>query len=422
LGVRIVTNCKVCNNTTKQVIDIGAMPIANGFLTKDKFDQEHFFNLAALFCPSCKMFQLAEQPDPKLMFHDHYAFFSSTSKKMAEHFEKMATSYKREFINDSTDAFVVELGSNDGIMLRHFAKDGIKHLGIEPSSNVADVARQNGVTTISEFFGEEIARQVFEEYGKADIISAANVMCHIPDLASVGAGVRLLLKEKGVFVFEDPYLGDMIQKTSYDQIYDEHVYIFSIQSVSHAFAPYGLEVFHVEPQPTHGGSMRYHLCLKGQHAVRDSVRHQIKIEENLGLGDFETYDRFKNLCEKNRDDLVSLLKQIKAEGKRVVGYAATSKSTTVLNYCNIGPDLVEYIADTTPLKQGKFSPGVHIPIKPYDDFKTDSPDYAILFAWNHAQEIFAKEQDFLKKGGKWIFFVPTVKVSGIEEAALNHVA
>lgn len=403
-------NCRICINKSTPIISYGKMPIANGFLKQEDFKKEYFFELATAFCPSCKMFQLIEQPDPQMMFHENYAFFSSTSKKMAEHFEKMANSYLSELIPNPNESFVVELGSNDGIMLRHFSKAGIKHLGIEPSSNVADIARKNGVNTISEFFGEETAKRVLHEYGKADIISAANVMCHIPDLHSVGKGVNVLLKEKGVFVFEDPYLGDVVQKTSYDQIYDEHVYIFSVQSVANAFAPYDLEVFHVEPQITHGGSMRYCLGRKGNHTIQESVDCQLKIEQDLGLGELQTYERFKLACEKSKHDFVKLLKQIKDNNKRVVGYAATSKSTTILNYCGVGSELIEYICDTTPIKQNKYSPGMHIPIKSYDYFKNDNPDYAVLFAWNHAQEIFEKEEEFMQRGGKWILFVPEVKI------------
>jgi len=414
--------CRICSEQYIPVISFGPMPIANAFLSENQFDQEYFFELATAFCPACKMFQLIDQPDPKMMFHDHYAFFSSTSKKMAEHFEKMAHHYLTDFISNSKDAFVVELGSNDGIMLKHFAKAGIKHLGIEPSSNVAKVAKKNGVSTVSEFFGEETAQKIEKEYGKADIISAANVLCHIPDLASVGKGIDILLKDKGIFVFEDPYLGDVIQKTSYDQIYDEHVYLFSVQSVHRAFAPYGLEIFHVDPQITHGGSMRYYLCRKGTYEVRESVVKQINYEDRLDLQHPETYTQFARNCEKSKQDLITLLRKLKADGARVIGYAATSKSTTVLNYCGIGPDLIDYICDTTPLKQGKFSPGMHIPIKPYENYQNDNPDYAILFAWNHAQEIFAKEKDFVARGGQWIVFVPEVKVLAPTESLIQHVA
>lgn len=406
----MVNKCRVCSSETKPVISYGKMPLANAFLKPEQFDSEYFFELAVSYCPDCNMFQLVEQPDPAMMFHEEYAFFSGTSKAMGQHFENKAKSHMAEFIKDKDDAFVVELGSNDGIMLKHFADQGIKHLGIEPSGNVAEVARQNGVETIVEFFGEETAQSVAGKYGKADIISAANVMCHIPDLHSVGKGVDILLKDDGVFEFEDPYLGSMIEKTSYDQIYDEHVYIFSVNSVENAFAPYGLEVFHVTPLETHGGSMRYHLCRKGAHEIRESVAAQKKYEQEMGLDTFETYKRFAQQCEQNKKDLVALLQDLKNQGKRVVGYAATSKSTTILNYCGIGPELIECIYDTTPIKQGKFSPGMHIPVKSFEDFYDNPPDYAVLFAWNHAKEIFARETAYSDSDSCWITFCPAVKV------------
>lgn len=414
--------CRLCSVLCVPIISFGSMPIANGFLGPSQFDKEYFFELATAICPMCKLFQLINQPDPKMMFHENYAFFSGSSRKMADHFKEMASTYFAEFISDPKSAFVVELGSNDGIMLRHFANKGVKHLGIEPSANVAETARQNGVNTITQFFGEETAREVLSKHGKADIISAANVMCHIPDLLSVGRGVDILLKERGIFVFEDPYLGDVIQKTSYDQVYDEHVYIFSVQSIAHVFSSFGLEIFHVEPQATHGGSMRYYLCRNGSQPVRDSVRKQIAFEEIMELDKIETYQKFAQNCEKSKQEFITLLKKIKEEGKRAVGYAATSKSTTVLNYCDVGPELIDYICDTTPLKQGKFSPGMHIPIKSYEAFKEDNPDYAVLFAWNHAQEIFEKEKDFIAAGGQWIVFVPEVKVLTLNESCASNAA
>jgi methylation protein EvaC len=236
----------------------------------------------------------------------------------------------------------------------------------------------------------------------------------------VGKGIEKLLKETGVFIFEDPYLGDMVKKIAYDQIYDEHVYIFSTHSVIRAFSQHGLEVFHVEPQITHGGSMRYYLCHKGMHDIQKSVDKQLAFELSIGLNKIETYEKFSKNCENSKNQLLDLLKKLKSEGKRVVGYAATSKSTTVLNYCGIGSDLIEYICDTTPLKQGKYSPGMHIPIKSYDFFKKDKPDYAVLFAWNHSSEIFEKEKDYLAQGGKWICFVPKVEILCAHDGALTY--
>ncbi len=401
--------CLVCQAPIEPFISFGQTPIANGFLTPEQFASEYFFELAVGFCSSCHMVQLLDQPDRERMFHENYAFFSSTSTRMAEHFKAFAD-FVRETYCDPVDPFVVEMGSNDGIMLRNFASRGLRHLGIEPSANVAEVARKNGVRTTCEFFDEQVADRLGAENGPADAICAANVMCHIPYLHSVMAGVGRLLKPKGVLIFEDPYLGDIVEKTSYDQIYDEHAFYFSVTSLTNLFDRHGFEIVDVLPQATHGGSMRYIVARKGAHAPSAAVWAQRATERALGLGNAETYRALAANIERSRDALIALLRKLKAEGKRVVGYAATSKSTTVINYCDITSDLVEFISDTTPIKQGKFSPGRHIPVRPYEAFKASYPDYALLFGWNHADEILAKEQAFREAGGQWIVYVPEVGV------------
>jgi methylation protein EvaC len=344
------------------------------------------------------------------MFHSNYAFFSSTSNYMKTHFATFAKLVMDRVFTGRKDPFVVELGSNDGIMMRNFKEAGIRHLGVEPSSNVADVARAQGINTISEFFNKELAEKIVAQYGHADAVLSANVMCHIPDLPSVAEGIRHLLKADGVLMFEDPYLGDMIEKTSYDQIYDEHVYVFSATSVANAFGRHGLELIDVMPQITHGGSMRYVLAPKGSHKVSPAVAAQLKKEEDLGLSTMAAYQRFKTNCETSKRELVALLEDVRAKGKRVTGYGATSKSTTVMNYCGIDGRHIEFISDTTPIKQGKLTPGSHIPVKPYDAFTSNYPDYAVLFAWNHGTEIREKEAAFRDAGGKWILFVPKVGI------------
>lgn len=388
----------------------GRMPIANGFLQPSEVASEYFFELAPAFCEACNMFQIVEQPDADKMFHANYAFYSSTSRYMQAHFERYANFVLGEVLNTRQHPFVVELGSNDGIMLRHFHDKGVRHLGIEPSANVAQVARERGIESISKFFNPALADEIVVEHGHADAILAANVMCHIPDINGVGAGVQRLLKPDGVFIFEDPYLGDMIAKTSYDQIYDEHVFIFSATSVKRAFAAHGLELVDVMSQVTHGGSMRYVFASKGSRPVAPRVEEQLAKERAQGLDRAETYRRFKENCEKSRAGLMQMLETMRREGKRVVGYGATSKSTTVTNYCGITPAHVEFISDTTPIKQGKLSPGVHIPVKPYAEFEKKYPDCALLFAWNHAAEIREKEQSFIAAGGQWLVYVPEVKI------------
>jgi methylation protein EvaC len=235
-------------------------------------------------------------------------------------------------------------------------------------------------------------------------------MCHIPNLQSVVAGIKILLKPNGLLIFEDPYLGDIVEKKSYDQIYDEHVFYFSVKSISHLVEQHGLEVVDVIPQSVHGGSMRYMVAHKGTRTVSETVARQLATEEVLGLHLPETYYSLRQAIEQSRNDLVRLLHDLRRKNKRVVGYGATSKSTTVINYCGITSELVEFISDTTPIKQGKFSPGAHIPVRPYEEFVTNYPDYALLFAWNHAAEIMAKEKNFCRAGGKWLVYVPRVEV------------
>lgn len=404
-----MSKCKVCDLSVEPFVSFGKMPIANGFLMPQQFDTEYFFELSVGFCPRCKMVQLMEQPKQEMMFHENYAFFSSTSNRMATHFKEFADFIKKNYLK-SKDPFVAEIGSNDGIMLTNFASAGIRHLGVEPSANVAEVARSKGINSISKFFDEALANEIVAEYGQADAFLAANCMCHIPYLHSIAEGVRLLLKPEGLLAFEDPYMGDIIEKTSYDQIYDEHAFYFSVASVGYLFGKHGMEVFDVMPQDVHGGSMRYLVGHKGAHRVSEKVRAQCAKEESIGLGKPETYDRLRKNIEHSRDELMKTLKNVKRQGKRVVGYAATSKSTTVINYCGIMTDLVEYISDTTPIKQGKFSPGAHIPVRSYEEFKGNYPEYSLLFGWNHAVEIMAKEQAFKAAGGKWIVYVPEVKV------------
>ena len=403
------SRCLICNSPMEPLMNFGKMPLANGFLRPDQFAEEYFFDLKVGSCPNCTMVQLTETVDREKMFHDHYPYFSSTSARMAVHFKEFAGTVKGTYLK-SPDPFVVEIGSNDGIMLQHFAKAGIRHLGVEPSANVAQVAIDKGIKTVCEFFDEDLARQLVAEHGQADAFLGANVMCHIPYLHSIVAGIKLLLKPKGVLMFEDPYLGDIVEKTSYDQIYDEHAFYFSVTSIRYLFEQHGLEVVDVVPQNVHGGSMRYIVAHKGAYQVSDRLIVQQNKEKALGLHKPEAYSTLARNIERSRDELMTLLHDRKNKGKRIVGYGATSKSTTVINYCGITPDLVEFISDTTPAKQGKFSPGAHIPIRPYREFVANYPDYALLFAWNHSEEIMAKEQKFRDAGGKWIVYVPKVGV------------
>ena len=405
----MIYSCRICGTDLEPFMSFGEMPIANGFLTPAEFKSEYFFELKPGFCESCSTLQILEQPNPERMFHENYAFFSRTSKRMAIHFESYANWVKKNYLT-SDNPFVVEIGSNDGLMMEFFAKDNIRQLGVEPSGNVAKKSREHGVETLCSFFNLDAAKKIVSEKGFADALIAANVMCHIPNLNGVAQGADHLLTPDGVLIFEEPYLGDMIESTAYDQIYDEHVFIFSARSVQNIFDRYNFELIDVKRQPTHGGSMRYVLARKGKWPVSLDVKKQLKYEDNKGLHLKSTYEVFREKCEESRTNLVNILKQQKEEGRRIVGYAATSKSTTVLNYCNIGTELIEYISDTTPIKHGKYSPGMHIPIRPYEALNDGYPDGFLLFAWNHKDEIMEKESSFLQSGGEWITYIPQVDI------------
>jgi methylation protein EvaC len=295
-------------------------------------------------------------------------------------------------------------------MLQCFKTAGMRCVGVEPSTNVADVARERGLDVVNAFFDRQAAAAIREQYGAAAAIVAANAICHVADFHALAAGVRDLLGDEGWFVFEDPYLGDMIEQHAYDQIYDEHVFMWSATSVAGAITPHGMELIDVQPQRTHGGSMRYYCAIAGRKQPSPAVHALIARERERGLTAPVTFDRFRSACEHARRDVRELLTSLHGDGKRVAGYAATSKSTTVLNYCGIDRSLIQFIVDTTKIKQGTVTPGTHIPVRPTEEFRTARPDYAVLFAWNHAREIVAKEKAFTDAGGRWISFVPKVVI------------
>ncbi len=402
-------NCLICKTEFEPFVDFGQMPIANDFSKNKNNVNDYRFPMKVGFCSDCYMVQLVEQPDREKMFHDNYAFFASTSSYMVEHFKVFCESIiNRQSLEK--DSLVVELGSNDGIMLQHFMANNIGCLGVEPSINVANAARNKGIEVVSDFFDKELAESILKTHKKADAILGANVFCHIPYIHSVYEGVKTLLSDEGIFVFEDPYIGDVIEKTSFDQIYDEHVFLYSALSVKQLASMHELELIDIEPQVTHGGSMRYFIAHKGAEEVSERVKNLLLKEKELGLDKATSYSNFSMNIDQIKKDLINLLKDLSNKGKKVVAYGATSKSTTVTNYFGITPDLVDSIFDTTPTKHFTFSPGVKIPVLPYEKFRESNPDYVLLFAWNHAIEIFEKEKDYMNDGKKWITYIPEVRI------------
>ena len=396
-------NCKITNKQIKPFMSFGKMPIANGFLKKEDFNKEFFFDLEVGFSDKISLFQLKDHPTPKQMFNNKYPFFSGSSEFMKIHFAEYANYIKKNYLK--TGSKIIEIGSNDGTCLKNFKDNNYEYIGFEPSSNVAKVANKNRINTLNNFFGLQSIDLIKNFKGKTDVIYAANVICHVPDLNNLIKTVDKLLSKNGVFIFEEPYLGSMFQKTSYDQIYDEHIFMFSATSVKKIFNLFDMDLINLIKQSTHGGSMRYVIARKGNHNIENNVNLILNEEKLKNLDNINACLEFKNNCENSKYKLNKLLKKLKDDGKKIAGYAATSKSTTILNYCKIDNNIIDFICDTTEEKIGKYSPGMHIPIVPVDHFRNNNPDVAFLFAWNHKEEIFGKEKKFTNNNGKWISHV-----------------
>ena len=390
--------CKVTKKKLKPFMSFGKMPIANGFLEKKDFKKEYFFKMEVGFSKDISLFQLNNHPQPKMMFNKDYPFFTGSSKAMTVHFKKYADWLKKNYLKNKK--ILIEIGSNDGTFLQNFKRDKIFSIGIEPSTNVANISKRMGINTKNCFFNYNNVRKMKKIHKKTDIICAANAICHIPNIIDLIKAVDFLLGKKGLFIFEEPYLGSMYEKNSYDQIYDEHIFMFSATSIKKVFAKYNFELLDIIPQKTHGGSMRYVVGRKNSSKVSKNVKKILRKERNKNIDNIKGCLNFKKNCEISKKNLIAKLSFFKKRNYKIAGYAATSKSTTILNYCNISTNYIDYICDTTKEKIGKYSPGTHIPIVSMDYFKKNIPDRIFLFAWNHKKEILKKEKK-LRNKNKW---------------------
>ena len=391
--------CKITGKKLKPFMSFGKMPIANGFLNKKDFKKEFFFEMEVGFSKDISLFQLNEHPKPTLMFNKNYPFFTGSSKGMIEHFKQYADWIKNNYFKNVKN--LIEIGSNDGTFLKNFNSKKVNSIGIEPSKNVANVAKKNGIKTINSFFNYRNISKLKNLQNNTDIICAANAICHVPKLKDLIKGVDFLLSENGLFIFEEPYLGSMYKKVSYDQIYDEHIFMFSVSSIKKIFKLFNFDLIDVLPQTTHGGSMRYVVARNNSRKIKKNVQKYLEYEKKNNIDSKKGCLKFKKKCELSRKKLKNKINNIIKNKKNIAGYAATSKSTTILNYCNIDHRHIDFISDTTAEKIGKFAPGTHIPIVSMKHFRKKIPDYTFLFAWNHKNEIFKKEKKFLKKT-KWI--------------------
>lgn len=388
------------------------MPIPNGFLTKEalKFKEEKF-ELSCFFCQECGLIQLTKVVSPTLMFKN-YVYIPSMAKVMMNNFSNLSHQiYTKLKLNSRS--LVIDVGSNDGSLLAFFKSYGVRVLGIDPAKNLAKLATLKGIQTENKLFNLKTAKFVKDKYGSADVITATNAIAHIDDLHQVLEGVSHLLSEKGVFATEFPYLLDLIKKNEFDTIYHEHLSYFSLKPWVRLIEDYGFEIVDVQRLLIHGGSIRlFHKRrhLKSGKHINKTVKYLINLEERNNIYSKESLQSFAGNVKQLKIDLLNLLASLKKEGKRIVGYGAAAKGNVLTNYFGLGTETIDYIVDSTPYKQGLFTPGKHIQVVSEKRLLEDKPDYAVIFAWNFADEIIRKEKDFRNNGGKFIIPIPNVRI------------
>ena len=393
---RRVTRCRVCGGKDlTMVLDLGRTPLANAYLTRPT-DPEKWFPLQLLFCNDCALVQLSHVVNPTLMFKE-YAYRTSTSQTMPRHFGELAAFVYSNFLKSSRD-LVVEVGSNDGTLLSAFKALSVRVLGVDPAENLAKIANNRGLETLPVFFDSRVAQEIRETRGPAKVIIGNNVFAHVDDLRNLMKGVALLLDIEGVFSIEVPYVGDLNQGVEYDTVYHEHLSYFSVHPIARIFSDFGFSIVAVTRLGVHGGSIR----VIGKKGLGRHV-HFLDFERRCGLDRLKTFESLSNRVEYQSEMLIRTLEDLRARGKKVVGYGAPAKGNTLLNYCKIGTNLIDYTIDTTPEKVGKYTPGMHLPIKDTKTFRKERPPFALMLAWNYEKEILMKEADY---PGQFIIPIP----------------
>jgi SAM-dependent methyltransferase len=395
-------------------MDFGKVALAGAFLKPADFDGERKFPLRVCFCPKCYAVQVADIVDPAIMFANYF-YFSSAIRTLREHFVDYATEVAARFLDQPQLSTVVEIGCNDGVLLRPLTDQGVGTLiGVDPAANIASAIEDARVHVVNDFFGDKVADQILQRFGKADLVVANNVFAHIPDINGVTAAINKILKEDGVFVFEVHYLGKIIQDLQYDMIYHEHLYHYSLLALENHFARHGMEVFDIRPIPIHGGSMRYHVCKSGsRHSrmVSNRVALLRKDERALGYDKVETYQRFASDCGLRRQRLMDTITRLRGKGRTIAGYGASGRANAIIQYCGISSDHLVCMIDDAPAKQGYCTPGSHLLIRSNEILRTEPPDYLLIFAWTFFDEIASKCSDYLTNGGRLMVPLPDVRVT-----------
>jgi SAM-dependent methyltransferase len=399
-----VTACRSCGAAELEpVLSLGRTPLANALLREEDLSRpEPTFPLELVFCPRCALVQITETVPPEQLF-SHYLYLSSFSDTMVKHSENLA----RELIEQrglGGQSLVIEVASNDGYLLQFYKRSGVPVLGIEPAANVASVAEDRGIPTLVRFFGRELGQELHDSGRRADVIHANNVLAHVADLNGFVAGIAAALKDDGVAVIEAPHVKPMIERLEFDTIYHEHLCYYSLTALQPLFRRHGLEIVDVHEIPLHGGSLQVHAALSGKPSER--VCALFDDEQKAGMGNLAFYRDFGDKVRRLKKDLVAELGSLKSSGSRIAAYGASAKGATLLNYCRVGRETIDFVADRSTVKQGLYTPGTHLRIEAPEALLRERPDYVLLLTWNFADEILEQQAEYRAQGGKFIIPVP----------------
>ena len=387
-------------------LDLGNQPLANYYLKKEQIkNKEKKYRLVVCFDTATKMVSIKKTFSSKMMFNNKYPYRSSMSRTMQKSFKYLSDDIKRKFKPKK----ILEIGSNDGSFLKNFSKN--MSIGIEPCSNVEKITKKMKFNTIADYWGIDLAKKILKKFDKVDLIYSANTISHIKNLDNVFRSINIVLSNDGVLIIEDPSLLECLKRNTYDQFYNEHIYVFSYLALENILKKYNLEIFRIENLDIHGGSNRYFIKkMTSNRKIENSVKNQKKKETKFGLNKKKTFIEFSKRVKESKNRLIALFKKCKKQNKKIIGYGATAKSTTILNYCNISNSIIDYFLDTTKDKQNKYTPGTKIKIMKYKGFIKKDVDVVFLGAWNFKKEIFKKEKKFIKSGGKFIIHTPYPKI------------
>lgn len=400
-------NCRSCKSLNMQsIIPLGELPLANALLATANIKNESKYNLEVMLCEDCGLAQLRDLIDPKELFTD-YVYFSSNSDTMLN---SVATLVEKIAPDLSENSFVIEIASNDGYLLKNYVQKNIPVLGIDPAQNIAKIANEQGVPTLCEFFGEELALRLVTENKLADVIHANNVMAHVPDINGFLNGIKLLLKPTGMAIIEVPHFLDLVQKLEFDTIYHEHVFYFAIKPLQIACERHGLEIYDIEKISIHGGTLRLFISHKGANVITKTIDELIASEEHAEIYSLKTYLVFNERLNRLRHELLEILNRIKEAGGKIAAYGASAKGTTLLNYFGIGKQHLDFVVDRSIVKQSLFTPGTQIEIKAPNSLISEKCTHALLLVWNFAEEVIRQQEDFTQNGGKFIIPIPEVTV------------